>query len=261
MIRLSTGLRNFIADGGSVKKALEDGVMMIYTGTQPTSADTGVGSSTKLVEISKQSATFSFDVPSTPKVAYVGISGTPANNASATITINGVGYSITQQTGDTLNIIARKLAFLLTNKNKVVFAVPIFTSVGGTSSYVAICSKHFSDGFTISVGSSSGVTLTLTDDVITQSDSNGLNFATASNGVLLKASDIWSGVAIANGTAGWFRFYGNTLDTGATDTTGTVIRLDGSVGTVSADLIVTSTNIVSGATITVDSCSLTIPAF
>ena len=87
---------------------------------------------------------------------------------------------------------------------------------------------------------------------------NGLEFKQEISGVLSKNSlEAWSGVASATGTAGWFRFYDNNEDTGA-DTT--ACRFDGSVGTSGAQLTVSSTSIVSGATITVDSFDVTLPA-
>ena len=41
---------------------------------------------------------------------------------------------------------------------------------------------------------------------------NGVNFGTPADGALAKsASEVWSGVASASGTAGWFRFYANDM--------------------------------------------------
>lgn len=87
---------------------------------------------------------------------------------------------------------------------------------------------------------------------------NGLEFKKEISGVLSKNSlETWSGVAIATGTAGWFRFYDNNEDTGAD---ATACRFDGTVGTSGSQLVVSSTSIVSGATVTVDSFDITLPA-
>jgi len=154
----------------------------------------------------------------------------------------------------------KDLAFRITNLSKTAYAVPLFGTDFGSAGYIALASKFYGNPLTLSVSTTGGgITATLTDNLVTASRSNGLQFGSVSSGVLSKNSDIWSGVAVANGTAGWFRFVANPTDSGGASTTS--IRLDGSVGTVSADLIVTSTNIVSGATITVDSCSVTIPAY
>ena len=87
---------------------------------------------------------------------------------------------------------------------------------------------------------------------------NGLEFKKEISGTISKNSlEAWSGVAVATGTAGWFRFYDNNEDTGADVT---AVRFDGSVGTSGAQLTVSSTSITSGATITVDSFDITLPA-
>lgn len=87
---------------------------------------------------------------------------------------------------------------------------------------------------------------------------NGLNFAAPDSGSCAKASgEVWSGAAAATGTAGWFRFYANDRTTGA-DTTHA--RFDGSVSTSGAQLNMSSTAITAGATTTIDSFVVTMPA-
>ncbi len=81
--------------------------------------------------------------------------------------------------------------------------------------------------------------------------------AAAVSGVLSKNADIWSGVASASGTASYFRLVVNT-DTGVLSTT--EIRMQGTVGTSSADINMSSVSITSGATQTVDTWDLTMPA-
>lgn len=87
---------------------------------------------------------------------------------------------------------------------------------------------------------------------------NGLELGVAASGAIAKNTDVWSGVGLATGTAGWFRWYANTVVTGAVTTTG--IRLDGSCGTSGAQLILSSVSIVLNATITIDAFSITLPA-
>lgn len=87
---------------------------------------------------------------------------------------------------------------------------------------------------------------------------NGLGFNSAASGAASKAdAETWQGEGLASGTAAWFRFYANTVVTGASTT---AVRFDGTVGTSGADLILTSTSIVSGATTTIDSATFTLPA-
>lgn len=89
-------------------------------------------------------------------------------------------------------------------------------------------------------------------------EANGLEFGDEVDGYLEKCDgEVWSGVAAATGTAGWFRFYANATDAGALSTI--LPRIDGSVGTSGADLNMASTSITSGNTYTIDSFKLTFP--
>jgi len=116
-LRISTGLRNALLGTASFKDAMEDGIIDIYSGSQPADADTAE-SGTQLVRITVSSGAFT-----------------------------------------------------------------------------------------------SGVA------------TNGLEFGTASGGSIAKASaETWSGVGLATGTAGWFRFYANTVVTGGSTT---AVRFDG----------------------------------
>lgn len=87
---------------------------------------------------------------------------------------------------------------------------------------------------------------------------NGINFGESNNGVLAKeAGEVWSGVGLTDGTAGWFRFYANDYTTGASTT---AVRFDGNVATSGADLNMSNTAVDDGGTVTIDSVSLTQPA-
>jgi hypothetical protein len=90
------------------------------------------------------------------------------------------------------------------------------------------------------------------------SSTNGLNFDAPAGGALAKAAaEVWSGAATTTGTAGWFRFYANDMTTGASTT---AARFDGSVSTSGAQLNMSSTAITAGATTTIDSFTVTMPA-
>ena len=87
---------------------------------------------------------------------------------------------------------------------------------------------------------------------------NGLNFGDSVAGVINKSSsEIWSGVGLVNGTAGWFRFYSNARTTGSS---AVAVRFDGACATSGGQLNMSSTSIVSGATTTIDSFNVTLPA-
>ena len=149
-LRVSTGLRNAIMGTGSFQDTLANGVLRIFPGVQPASADADEGA-THLLEITKSSGAF-----------------TPGNGL------------------------------------------------------------------------------------------NGLNFADPLAGICAKsASEVWSGVAVLNGTAAWFRFYANDRSTGASTT---AARFDGSISTSGAQLNMSSTLITSGASTTLDSFNAALPA-
>jgi len=94
--------------------------------------------------------------------------------------------------------------------------------------------------------------------LLTIDNTTGINFEpTAVNGTLSKlATEVWSATAANSGTAGWFRL-SSLADANAASTT--LPRIDGSIGTFGADLNLSSTNIVAGATETVTAFDVTLP--
>ena len=79
---------------------------------------------------------------------------------------------------------------------------------------------------------------------------NGLNIATAADGVSSKeAAEVWSGVGLAAGTAGWFRFHSNAYTLGLSTS---AVRMDGTCGISSGEMQMSSLSVAVGATITVD---------
>lgn len=100
---------------------------------------------------------------------------------------------------------------------------------------------------------------TLLCTVSVNSTGTGVTFATAaSNGVLLKnASEVWSGVNAASGTATFYRHV-TASDTGASSTT--EARIQGTIGLAGTDMVLTSTTLSSGATQTLDYYAVNLPA-
>lgn len=78
---------------------------------------------------------------------------------------------------------------------------------------------------------------------------NAAAFPAASAGVLTAAAITADSSANATGTATWFRVL-------ASD--GTTVKFDGSVGTASADMILNTTSIVSGANVSISSFVYTV---
>lgn len=89
---------------------------------------------------------------------------------------------------------------------------------------------------------------------------NGLEFGAASGGAISKESGVWSGTNAATGTAGWFRLMANATDASGLDSSYLYPRIDGSIGTSGADLNLGSTSLTSGATLTIDTFTITLPA-
>jgi hypothetical protein len=89
---------------------------------------------------------------------------------------------------------------------------------------------------------------------------NGLEFENdPTGGIIGKNSETWSGLGLAAGTAGWFRLCANAADTGLTSLL--LPRIDGSVGSLGADLVMAATGIVVDRPYTIDTFQITYPAY
>jgi len=86
---------------------------------------------------------------------------------------------------------------------------------------------------------------------------NGINCNDSSGGTLTKAADeVWSGLGVADGTAGWFRWYDKDRTTGASTT---AVRLDGAIAQSGSQFNMSNTAITTGGTVTIDSLAATLP--
>lgn len=252
-LRLSTAMRNFMNDLGSAKDALQDGAILIYSGAQPASAD-AAPTGTLLATITSSSGARTAEV-----------------QATGTITLAGSSGSVTAVTADGVSIIDAAVPF---NTDLATTAADLASAINNcrsqpnysATSAGAVVTVHAPRG--MGAGANSLV-LDATCSTMTSTDVNfsggvtavnGLKFGVSAAGVLAKlASQTWSGVAGASGTAGWFRFVGSVADSGAIDSGATQIRMDGAISTSGAQLNMSSTSITSGATQTISSFPLTLP--
>lgn len=254
-VRISTALRNFILQHGSLKSALQNGEIRVYSGSQPANAD-AAPSGTLLCTYTTGSAARTAEVLSTGTVTLTG----GASGSVDSITVDGIelleaavpfNTSLSQTATDVADAI-----------NKGISSPEYTASASGAVITISAMrgSGAAPNGFTVA---STCTTITKTDANMAGGVAavNGLRLANAAAGAITKRTDeIWSGVAVANGVAGWFRFVGSVADSGAADGTETQIRLDGSVATSGAQLNVSSTTFASGATNSVSSFTVTQPA-
>jgi len=249
-LKLSTGLRNFLTGEGTLRKAFEDAVLYIYSGSAPESADlapTGV----LLCKVTKASGAVSDGARSTPKLCTVTISGTPDPGDIVKLDIDGTNYYYTLVADDnTLAKVALKVARMLNDS-------PNVDAIATGTTGVIYCQSRFPGvDFTLTEETSTGITVVVSADIVANAAVNTLKLGAPADGVIAKTADIWSGVNLATGTAGYFRLVTSSdgLDADETD-----IRLQGTVSTSGADLNLSSISLVSAATLTIDTFQLTEP--
>lgn len=253
-LRVSTGLRDFLLDGGSLKDALQGGQLLIYSGAQPASADSAP-TGTLLATITDSSAAHADEV-----------------QASATITLTGgAAGSIDNVLVNSVDILAGVVPFntslsqtaadLAAALNKSI-SNPLYKA-SASGAVVTLKAKRgmgaLPNGWTITV-SETTLTSTVTAFSGGVNSANGLKFGVSAAGVLSKdANQTWSGVAVASGTAGWFRYVGAVTDSGLNDGSESQIRIDGAVATSGAQINMTSTTITAGATQTISGFDCMLP--
>lgn len=242
-LRISAGARNYMQAQGSLKDTFTNGCIYIYSGAQPATAE-AAPTGTLLCTISAGSASITNEVLSSGTLTLTG-GGSGSIN---TLTVNSVAVIDAAVNYNTsLTQTAADLAAAINNS----LSSPEYTATS-SGAVVTITAKR-------GTGSTpNGYAIAATTTTITTSNTafaggvaaaNGLRFGFSSGGVLVKhPSQIWSGVAAATGTAGWFRFVGSVADSGALDTTESQVRMDGAISTSGAQLNMSSTSITSGAT-------------
>lgn len=253
-LRYSTYVRNFMAGIGSFKDAFHNGRIEIYTGAQPASADAAV-TGTLLCTITNNSGAITYEVLSSGTVTLTGGAAGSVN----TITVNGIDVlggavayntSLTQTAADVaaqINNFKGTTEYMATSAGAVI----TITALPGTG----VAPNTF-------VVASTVTTITKTDANMAGgvASVNGVKYGYAAAGVISKlASQVWSGVNAASGTAGWYRAYGSVTDAGAVDTNLVFSREDGAISTSGAELNLSSTAIVAAATTTISSWSRTLP--
>lgn len=266
-LRLSPALQNFLATQGSLKNALDNGHILIYSGTQPATANLAV-TGTLLATITSGAATKTNEVKAT---GVLTISGTTSGTVD-TCTLMGIdilGGAVTH-TGDN-NTMATAVALKI---NRAPANNLVVASTTGSSGVITLTALP-GFGTTLNSGALTFTSTTTTTAVTSTTMGSGTGGSVAgvaaANGLRMDydaaagvfnkdATQTWSGTAVATGTAGWFRYCGSVVDAGSLDSSAVFIRLDGSIATSGADMNFSSTSVTSGALQTLSTFSLTIPA-
>lgn len=257
-LRFSKGFRNFINEGSSLKQGLAGGKLLIYTGAQPTDADSAVAG-TLLVTITLASGAHTPEVQAQGKVTLTGGAGGSVN----TLTVNGLEIMGSATAFNTsLSQTATDVATKINNNPKNV----LFLATGSGADILLTAKPGLGTLPNGWVTASTTTTLTKTDVNIGTTtagvnSANGLTFGDSAAGTIVKnPTETWSGVAANTGTAGWFRFQGTVADAGSADASEVFIRVDGNIATSGANLNMSNTTITATAVQTLNTFSLTYPA-
>lgn len=254
---ISTGLKNqsFNAVRGMVGAtySLQGGWIGIYSGTQPASADAAT-TGTLLKKITNNSGAFASGVYQ--ETDDDNVCASQAVTSGVNMTLNGagagtlgVGYYVSITGTGTEDL--RTANFRITGTGNDDETIVEYIDGGNNAVvYTTNCFKTVTEiyprkpaAFSSNVKVGYGIT-------------NGLYLSLAANGVITKHnSQTWSGLGIAAGTAGYFRFYGAATDTGGISTT--LPRLDGRIATSGAELNLSNTSIAIGAVLSITAFSIT----
>lgn len=252
-MRLSTGLRNFLAKYGSLDDALRGGRIEIYSGAQPTSADAAV-SGTLLCTITAASAAYTPESLATGSVTLTG----GASGSVNTVTVNSVDIllgavpfngTLSQTATDVAAQISRARSDFTATATGAVVTITAPVGSGATLNTLTVAAT------------STTITTSTTNMTGGVASVNGLLYDGPTAGALPKlASQVWSGLNAATGTAGWFRQYGGPSDAGGLDSAAVALRIDGAIATSGAELNLNTTAVTTAATTTLASWLTTFPA-
>jgi hypothetical protein len=252
-LRLSTAARDYINGAGSVKSAFQNGQIQIYSGSQPASAD-AAPTGTLLATITANSGARTAEVLATGTVTLSGSSG-----SVDTLTVGGVSIIDAAVSFNTdLATTAAALAAII----NATMSVPDYTATSSGAVVTITAPRGMGAGantLVVAAGTTglTAVTANMSGGVTAV---NGLKYGVSTSGTMVKRdSQVWSGVAVASGTAGWFRFVGSVNDSGLIDSSASQIRMDGAISTSGAQLNMSSTAVTSGATQTLASFPITLP--
>lgn len=256
-LKLSSKLQSAMMKSGGLAQLMSNCVLKYYTGSQPATANLAP-TGTLLCTFSSASGALTREVKAAGSVTF---SGTVAGATCTGITVNSIQTMLSTFTDSTgvLADFATGVAKLI-NDNPKNWQFEATASAGK----VTITAKPGVGVQTWAVVSAV-TTITKADvnfgtEVAGTAPVNGLNWGTPVAGVLPKLeTQTWSGVAAAGGIAGYYRIEAAVSDAGGIDSTESIYRIDGAIGTTGAELNMGNTTITSGLTQTITSFALTLP--
>ena len=254
MEKYSTGIRNHVLSGGSLRQIVKGGKLLIYSGSQPTDADQAVAG-TLLCSITQASGAWDDELRSAGSVQLTTWTG----DSITSITVSGVevlGSTITFATYGSKILGAAAIATTINKYNPLgiiaasngVDLVTLYAPWGVSPVTWAVVTTESGAGavaadvnFNTAVAGDAGL--------------NGLEYALAASGAIAQ-SGVWSGVVTSPGTAGWFRIVGAGIETSALSLT--LPRIDGVITSTGGggDITLTSTALALSAPITLTGVEL-----
>lgn len=256
MLKASKALRNSMLAYGTFRQVMSDCFLKVYTGSQPGTAEaapTGV----LLATYSRSGGAVTREVRPTGTITLSGVAGSVNSITVAGIQILGVAVPFTTDLATTAALVAEQIndfhdyRLVRASSSGAVITLTAQYGFGATANGMVVLTTTTTLGAAnVNIGSA----------VLGVSAINGLNWDMTAAGVISKdASELWEGLAVATGTAGWFRFEASPLDSGVLDSTEAFPRLDGAIGTSGAELNLGNTAFVITVPQIVTSFQLTFP--
>lgn len=269
-IRLSDAACALMAGDVGLRRALANAHMVFYTGSQPSSANSSIGTSQPIVAFTKDDSVLTEETLATRAIVFSGLTGTAGLSALKLDNIEILGTTITNTTLATIaDDIAEQInAFVgnagITATSDSIDTVTVTAPKGSGAAFNAAVLAGTESG-TVTATETGGGAVVVTGVAAV----NGLTFSIAADGAGLTpaesnfyiskpAAETWKGkngfgpataaaTAVFSGitdgnsyTAGWGRICASPGDTGAAATSGASgnIRLDFSIGTSSEDFVI-----------------------
>lgn len=252
-MRYSTGFRNAIAAGYGWRDVLKNCVIKIYSGTQPTTADSAA-TGTLLGIYTPAGGAFTGETRATATVQLTG----------------GAGGSVdTVKVGGGLPLIGAAVPF---NTSLTQTALDLADAINAFALFPKFEAVASGDTVTISAPKdlgtmANGLTIASTSTTITTADVafsggvdavNGCLWKDVASGVIYKEDTVWQFTGLAAGTRGWFRIECDGDDDQALSTV--FARADGSCSTSGGDMNSTTLAVALDGVYTMNTFGITIPA-